>query len=47
MKTEILKVNPNNIDLNKIEVDIILAESVKEKGLGLAIMDRLRKAAGE
>ena len=27
--------------------DIIFAESVKEDGLGLAIMDRLRKAAGE
>jgi L-threonylcarbamoyladenylate synthase len=26
-------------------VDVIIAESVKEKGIGVAIMDRLRKAA--
>ena len=29
------------------EVDIILSESYEEKGLGFAIMDRLRRAAGE
>lgn len=34
-------------EFDKEGIDIIIAESVKEEGLGLAIMDRLRKAAGE
>jgi len=34
-------------EFDKEGVDIIIAESVKEEGLGLAIMDRLRKASGE
>lgn len=33
-------------EFDKEGVDIIIAEGVKEEGLGLAIMDRLRKAAG-
>jgi L-threonylcarbamoyladenylate synthase len=33
-------------DLDKENVDIILVEGVREKGLGLAIMNRLRRAAG-
>jgi len=33
-------------EFDKEGVDIIVAESVEEEGLGLAIMDRLRKAAG-
>jgi L-threonylcarbamoyladenylate synthase len=33
-------------EFDKEGVDIIIVESVKEEGLGLAIMDRLRKAAG-
>lgn len=33
-------------ELDKRGVDIILAEGVEEKGLGLAVMNRLRKAAG-
>ncbi|MCD6558308.1 MAG: threonylcarbamoyl-AMP synthase [Palaeococcus sp.] len=33
-------------ELDKRGVDVILAEGVEEKGLGLAIMNRLRKAAG-
>ena len=33
-------------ELDKSGVDIILAEGVEEKGLGLAVMNRLRKAAG-
>ena len=33
-------------NFDKEGVDIVIAESVKEEGLGLAIMDRLRKAAG-
>ncbi|MBU4312613.1 MAG: threonylcarbamoyl-AMP synthase, partial [Candidatus Omnitrophica bacterium] len=33
-------------NFDKEGVDIIIAESVKEEGLGLAIIDRLRKAAG-
>lgn len=33
-------------EFDKEVVNIIVAEGVKEKGLGLAIMDRLRKAAG-
>lgn len=33
-------------EFDKEGVDIIIAEGVKEKGLGLAIMDRLRKASG-
>ena len=32
--------------LDKMNLDIILAEPVPEEGLGLAIMDRLRKASG-
>ena len=28
------------------EVDVIIAEAVSEKGLGLAVMNRLKKAAG-
>ncbi|USS41433.1 L-threonylcarbamoyladenylate synthase [Thermococcus aggregans] len=33
-------------ELDKDGVDIILAEGVEEKGLGLAVMNRLKKAAG-
>ena len=33
-------------DFDKDQVDVIIAEAVKEEGLGLAIMDRLRKASG-
>lgn len=33
-------------EFDKEDVDIIIAEGMKEEGLGLAIMDRLRKAAG-
>ncbi|MBU2495032.1 MAG: L-threonylcarbamoyladenylate synthase [Candidatus Omnitrophota bacterium] len=33
-------------DFDRQDVDVIIAEGVKEEGLGLAIMDRLRKAAG-
>ena len=33
-------------ELDKRGVDVILAEGVEERGLGLAIMNRLRKAAG-
>lgn len=33
-------------DFDRFGVDVIISESVKEEGLGLAIMDRLRKAAG-
>ena len=32
-------------ELDRQEVDVILVESVEEKGLGAAVMDRLRKAA--
>ena len=32
--------------LDKMHLDLILAEPVPEEGLGLAIMDRLRKASG-
>lgn len=32
-------------DLDKLETDVILVESVEEKGLGKAIMDRLTKAS--
>ncbi|MDK2870487.1 MAG: L-threonylcarbamoyladenylate synthase [Pyrococcus sp.] len=32
--------------MDKAKVDIVLAEGVEEKGLGLAVMNRLRKAAG-
>lgn len=32
--------------LDKMNLDLILAEPVPEQGLGLAIMDRLRKASG-
>ncbi len=31
--------------LDKINLDILVAEAVPERGLGLAIMDRLKKAA--
>jgi L-threonylcarbamoyladenylate synthase len=31
--------------LDAAELDLIVAESVPETGLGLAIMDRLRKAS--
>ncbi len=33
-------------ELDKRDVDIIIAEGVDEKGLGFAVMNRLRKAAG-
>lgn len=33
-------------DFDRFGVDVIISESVKEEELGLAIMDRLRKAAG-
>ncbi len=33
-------------EMDEAKIDIILVESVSEKGLGLAIMNRLRKAAG-
>ncbi|MBU1084466.1 MAG: L-threonylcarbamoyladenylate synthase [Candidatus Omnitrophota bacterium] len=33
-------------EFDKEEVDIIIAEGIPEKGLGLAVMNRLRKAAG-
>ena len=33
-------------DFDRSQPDIILAEGVEEKGLGLAIMNRMRKAAG-
>ncbi|MDP2946294.1 MAG: L-threonylcarbamoyladenylate synthase [bacterium] len=33
-------------DFDKDGVQVIIAESVKEEGLGVAIMDRLRKASG-
>ena len=33
-------------DFDRQNVDVIIAEGAKEEGLGLAIMDRLRKAAG-
>lgn len=33
-------------ELDKSGVDIILAEGVEERGLGLAVMNRLKKAAG-
>lgn len=33
-------------DFDKDQVDVIIAEAVKEEGLGLAIMDRLRRAQG-
>jgi L-threonylcarbamoyladenylate synthase len=32
-------------DLDRKAVDVIYIESVKEEGIGAAIMDRLRKAA--
>jgi L-threonylcarbamoyladenylate synthase len=34
-------------DLDKLEADIILVESVDETGLGKAVMDRLKRAAGK
>ncbi len=33
-------------EFDKEKVDVVLAEGVEEKGLGLAVMNRLRKAAG-
>ena len=33
-------------DLDKRGVDIIIAEGVEEKGLGIAVMNRLKKASG-
>jgi len=33
-------------ELDKRGVDVILAEGIEERGLGLAVMNRLRKAAG-
>ena len=33
-------------DLDRVQVDLILAQIVKEDGIGLAVMNRLRKAAG-
>ncbi|ASJ10997.1 threonylcarbamoyl-AMP synthase [Thermococcus sp. P6] len=33
-------------ELDKLGVDVIIAEGVEEKGLGVAVMNRLRKAAG-
>ncbi len=33
-------------ELDKAGVDVILAEGIEERGLGLAVMNRLRKAAG-
>jgi L-threonylcarbamoyladenylate synthase len=33
-------------EFNEVEIDVILAESVPLEGLGLAIMNRLRKASG-
>jgi len=33
-------------EFDKENVDVVLAEGVEEKGLGLAVMNRLRKAAG-
>jgi L-threonylcarbamoyladenylate synthase len=32
--------------LDEKEIDLILIESLPEKGLGLAVMNRLKKAAG-
>ena len=32
--------------LDKMHLDVLLAEPVPEKGIGLAIMDRLKKASG-
>ena len=34
-------------DLEKENLDLILAEPIEEKGLGIAIMDRLRKASNQ
>lgn len=31
---------------NELQVDLIIAEGIEEEGLGLAVMNRLRKAAG-
>ena len=33
-------------EFDKESVDVIVAESISEQGLGLAVMNRLRKAAG-
>jgi len=33
-------------DFDKDQVDVIIAEAVEEEGLGIAIMDRLRRASG-
>jgi len=32
-------------EMDHLGCDVILAEAVEERGLGLAIMDRLRRAA--
>ncbi|MDP2946622.1 MAG: L-threonylcarbamoyladenylate synthase [Nanoarchaeota archaeon] len=57
LKSNFGKIIPNDIenysrllfqmlrDLDKLETDVILVESVEEKGLGKAIMDRLMKAS--
>jgi len=33
-------------EFDKDKTDIIIAEGIREKGIGIAIMDRLRKASG-
>jgi L-threonylcarbamoyladenylate synthase len=33
-------------EFDKLDVDIILAEAIEEKGIGSAIMNRMEKAAG-
>ncbi len=33
-------------EMDEIKIDVILAESIPERGLGVAVMNRLRKAAG-
>jgi L-threonylcarbamoyladenylate synthase len=34
-------------ELDRMELDLIVAEAVPERGLGSAIMDRLRRAAAK
>lgn len=34
-------------DFDRLEVDVIFAEGLETKGMGLAVMNRLRRAAGE
>lgn len=50
-RTNLMSISSNLFGLlrefDKIEVDVILAEGVEEKGLGKAIMNRLEKAAVE